>query len=253
MWTDSLWDPSSNGFNSQWAFAQWANDKGVQSRDLSYVTLAEYLVNLFTQYKQVNTIKVHRASIASVLKLLNPPTALQEDTIHNAIHGRSILRSRTQEVLPRWHLSIVLKGPMKPPFAINGLDRNISFELLSYKTALLIALTTCAHGYVLVALSLSPHNIEFKTLASGLKHLSIRMVPKIMPKNQIHELIPKPLEFPGKAPLFPKDLEQSLCAVWVLGLYMLQSAERGKEDPQQKLFVHSPRTPSSSLRTSDTR
>ena len=65
----------------------------------------------------MNTIKVHRASIDSVLKMLNPLTALQEDTIHNIIHRMSILCPRTQEVLPRWHLSIVLKGLMKPPFA----------------------------------------------------------------------------------------------------------------------------------------
>ena len=37
---DPLWDSSSNVYNSQWkAFAQWANDKGMQSKDLSYVTL----------------------------------------------------------------------------------------------------------------------------------------------------------------------------------------------------------------------
>ena len=69
MAADPLRDSSSNVYNSQWkAFALWANDKGKQSKDLSYVTLAEYLVHLFTEYKNVNTIKIHRSSIASVLK-----------------------------------------------------------------------------------------------------------------------------------------------------------------------------------------
>ena len=94
----------------------------------------------------MNTIKVHWASIASVLKLLNPPTALQEDTLHNVIRRMSILRPRTQEVLPRWHLSVVLKGLMKPPFAINGSDRNLSLEFLSYKTTFLIVLATGARA-----------------------------------------------------------------------------------------------------------
>ena len=111
MAADPLWDSSSSVYNSQWkAFARWANDKGIQSKDLSYVTLVEYLIHLFMENKQVNTIKVHTASIASVLKMLNPPTALQEDTIHNIIRRMSILRPRTQEVLPRWHLRVVLKG-----------------------------------------------------------------------------------------------------------------------------------------------
>ena len=69
------------------------------------------------------------------------------------------------------------------------------------------------------------------------------MVPKFIPKNQSPELIPKPLEFLGIAHLLPKDLERLLCPVWVLGLYLIRSTDRAKEDPHQKLFVHfSPET-----------
>ena len=168
MAADPLRDSSSHVYNSQWkAFAKWANDKDIQSKDLSYVTLAEYLVHLYAENKQVNTIKVHRAAIASVLKMLNPPTTIQEDIIHNIIRRMSILRPRTQEVLHRWHLSVVLKGLMKPPFAIHGSDKNISLELLSYKTAFLIALAIGAGGSELVALSRAPHNLEFKSLENS--------------------------------------------------------------------------------------
>ena len=158
--------------------------------------------------------------------------------IHNIIRWMSILRPRTQEVLPRWHLSVVLKGLTKPPFDINGSERNISLELLSYKTAFLIALATGARGSELVALSRAPHNLEFNTLESGAQQASIRMVPKFIPKNQRPELIPKPLVFPAIAHSFPKDLERLLCPVRALGLYVVKSTERAKEDPQQKLFVH---------------
>ena len=163
---------------------------------------------------------------------------LQEDTIHNVIRRMSLLRPQTQEVLPRWHLRVVLKGLMKPLFAINGSDRDLSLELLSYKTAFLITLATGDRGSELVAL-FPPHILDFKTLDSGAKQVSIIiMVPKFIPKNQHPELIPKPLEFPGIADLFPKDLERLLCPVRMLGLYLIRSAERAKEDPQQKLFVH---------------
>ena len=130
MAADPLRDSSSNVYNSHWkAFALWANNKGILPSDLLFITLAEYLVYLFSQNKKVNTILVHKASISSVLKLLNPPTALQESTLHNLIRRMTILRPREQEVLPRWHLSVVLKGLMKPPFAINGTDRHISLVL----------------------------------------------------------------------------------------------------------------------------
>ena len=179
---NSIRDSSSHIYNAQWkVFAKWANDKDIPAKDLSYINLAEFLVHLFSENKQVNTIKVHRAAITIVLKMLNPPTVLQEETIHNIIHRMTILRPRTQEILPRWHLSVVLKGLMKPPFDINGSDRNISLELLSYKTALLIALATGARGSELFALSRAPHNLEFKILDSGAKQASIRMVPKFIP------------------------------------------------------------------------
>ena len=133
MAADPLRDSSSHVYNHHWkAFAKWANDKGIQSQDLSYVTLAEYLVHLYAENKQVNTIKVHRATFASILKTINPPTAIQEDMIHNIIRRMSILRPRTLEFLPRWHLSVVLKGLMKPPFAINGSDRKFFLEFLPY-------------------------------------------------------------------------------------------------------------------------
>ena len=178
MAADPLRDSSSNVYNSHWkAFALWANNKGIHQNDLSFITLAEYLVYLFSQTKKVNSILVHKASKSSVLKLLNPPTAIQESTLHNVIRRMTILRPREQEVLPRWHLSMVLKGLMKPPFAINGTDRHISLELLSYKTAFLVALASGARGSELVTLSRASHNLEFTILGSGAKHVSIRMVP----------------------------------------------------------------------------
>ena len=233
MLADPLCDSSSHVYNSQWkAFTKWANDKGILSKGLSFVILAEYLVRLFAGWKQVDTIKVHRVAIASVLKMINPPTVLQ-DTIHNVICRMNIL-----EVLPRWHLSVVLKGLMKPSFVcINGSDKNISLELLSYKMAFLIALASGARSE-LVALSCTPHNLKLKSLESGAQQAYIGMVLKFIPKNQRPEIIPKPLVFPGIAHLFPKDLERLLSPVRALGLYVVTSTDRAKEDPQQKLFLH---------------
>ena len=150
----------------------------------------------------------------------------------------TILRPREQEVLPKWNLSVVLKGLMKPPFAIRDTDKNISLELLSYKTAFLVALATGARGSELIALSRASHNLEFSTLASGAKHASIRMVPKFIPKNQWPETILEPMKFPGIAHLFPNEPERLLCPVRALGLYIVRSAERAQDDSQEKLFVH---------------
>ena len=127
---------------------------------------------------------------------------------------------------------------MKPPFAINGTDRHISLELLYYKTAFLVVLASGARGSELVALSRASHNLEFTILASGAKQVSIRMVPKFIPKNQRPEIIPEPIKFPGMAHLFPNESEGLHSPVRALGLYIVKSAERAQNDPLEKLFVH---------------
>ena len=111
---------------------------------------------------------------------------------------------------------------MKPPFTRDGSDRNIFLELLSYKTAFLIALTTGFRGSELVALSRAEHNIAFSQLLSGAKHVSVRMAPKVIPKNACPDTIPKPLEFPSIAHLFGREPECLLCPVWTLGLYLIK-------------------------------
>ena len=194
-------------------------------------------VGHFVSPQCVNT-KVYRSAIAGVLNILNPPTPLQEDTIHNLLCAMCIHRPRSQEILLKWHLSVVLKGLMKPPFNVDGSDKNIFLELLSYKTAFLVALATGARGSELVALSTADHNLNFSRLPSGARHVSIRLVPKYIPKNARLDTIPKPLEYPGISHLFSRDPEKLLCPVWTLGLYIVHSQELADEDPQQKLFVH---------------
>ena len=164
---ETLQNSSRNVYNSHWkAFTLWANNKGFLPSDLSYVTLAEYLVYLFSQHKKMNTIQVHKASISSVLKFLNPPTALPEETLHNVIRRMTILRPREQDVLPKWHLSTVFKGLMKPPLPLTAQTERSLWRYF-YINCLLIALTNGARRSELVALSRASHNLEFTTLASG--------------------------------------------------------------------------------------
>ena len=69
MAVDPLRDSSSNVYNSQWkSFAFWATTRANAKKDLSYIMLVEYLIHLFNENQQVNTIKVHWSAIASVLK-----------------------------------------------------------------------------------------------------------------------------------------------------------------------------------------
>ena len=197
-----LRNSSGNVYKSHWkTFTLWANNKGFLPSDISYVTPAAYLVYLFSQHKKMNTIQVHKASISSVLKILNPPTALPEETLHNVIRRMTILRPREQDVLPNCHLSVVL------------------LEILSYKTAFWLS-------WLLVLedqnLSSYPEPRTTWNLPLWLQGLN-RHLPVWSPSsslNQRPEIIPEPIRFPGMAHLFPDEPERLLCPVRVLGLYL---------------------------------
>ena len=193
---------------------------------------------MFNQNKQVNTIKVHPSSITSALRLLNSPNQLQDDTITNLAKAKAIQRPRTMQVLPKWCPSVVLKAFFKPLFTNNGSNK-IPVDLLTFKTAFLVSLESAARGSDLVALSWANHYITFSSDYSGTRHISIKMVPKFMPKNPRLNTIPNPMSFPGIAHLFPRKPERLLCPVRVLGLYINRTQTLPDQaDQADCLFVH---------------
>ena len=86
MASASIRDSSSHLYNTHWKlFTDWLASKDIPTQSASYHQLADYLVHMFNQNKQVNTIKVHRSSVTSALRLLNPPNQLQNNTITNLL------------------------------------------------------------------------------------------------------------------------------------------------------------------------
>ena len=185
------------------------------------------------QNKQVNTIKVHPSSITSTLRLLNPPNQLQDDTITNLARAMAIQRPRTTQVLPIWCPSVVLKAFFKPLFMNNGSDK-----ILTFKTAFLVSLESAARGSELVALPRADHNITFSSDCSGACHVSIKMVPKFMPKNVLLNTIPNPASSLGITHLFPRTPERLLCPVRVLGLYINRTQTLADQAGSDHLSVH---------------
>ena len=86
MASASIRDSSSYLYNTNWKlFTDWLAPKDIPTQFASYHHLANYLVHMFNQNKQVNTIKVHCSSVTSALRLLNPPDQLQDSTITNVL------------------------------------------------------------------------------------------------------------------------------------------------------------------------
>ena len=214
-------DSSSHLYNThRRLFTDWLVAKNIPTESASYHHLADHLVHLFNQ---VNNIKVHHSSITSALRLLNPPNQLQEDTITNLLRAMAIQRPRTTQVLAKWRPSVVLDAFLKPPFTIDGSDKKIPLDLLTFKTAFLVSLASAAHGSELVALYRADHNLTFSSDPSGACHVSIRLVSKFMPKHALPNSIPVPIRFPWIAHLFPREPGRLFCPVRVIGLYITKN------------------------------
>ena len=141
------------------------------------------------------------------------------------------------QVLPIWCPSVVLKAFFKPLLMNNGSDK-IPLDLLTFKTAFLVSLESAARGSELVALPRADHNITFSSDCSGACHVSIKMVPKLMPKNALLNTIPNPVSFLRIAHLFPKKPERLLCPVRVLGLYINRTQTLADQAGSDHLSVH---------------
>ena len=145
MVTDPSRDSSSHVYNAQWkAFAKWANDKGIPSRDLSYITLAEYLVHLFAENKQVNTVKCHynachysaNASLTrSILGSQTAPTswhALMTVPEWLSTWAKGVKSSRSDRPQRQWHLFVPIQleqnKRIPPAGHVNTVDSWLIFD-----------------------------------------------------------------------------------------------------------------------------
>ena len=125
-----------------------------------------------------------------------------------------------------------------PLFRKNGSDKKIPLDFLTFMTAFLMSLESAAHGSELVALSRVEHNITFSADYSGARHVSIKMIPKFMPKNALLNTIPDPTSFQGIAHIFPRKPERLLCPVRVLGQYINRTQMLADQAGSDCLFVH---------------
>ena len=61
-----------------------------------------------------------------------------------------------------------------PPFTIDGSDKDLCLDLLTYKTAFLVDLAMAVRGSEMLTFSRAEHNLLFKRLPTGGKQVTIR-------------------------------------------------------------------------------
>ena len=162
-----------------------------------------------------STVKVYLAAISACHVGFDDKTASKHPLVSRFMAGASNLRTVTRSLFPSWDLVIVLDGLGRPPF--EPLESS-SMKLLSFKTILLLALTTAKRVSDLHALSVSPECMRF-----GNDGRKVLLKPNLafVPKNRV--VIHEPVELVAFHPPPFTGVEDErlhrLCPVRALKLY----------------------------------
>ena len=130
----------------------------------------------------------------------------------------TILWPRDQNVLPKWHLRVVLKGLMNPSLPLTAQTKDL-FGYTFIETAFLLRWPLVLEDQIL---SSYPEHSSTWILPLWLRGLNRR--PSVWSPssslNQRPKISPEPIRFPGMVQLFPNEPARLLCPVRVLGLYL---------------------------------
>ena len=137
------------------------------------------------------------------------------------MHGVDHLRPVTRALFPAWDLKVVLQGLCKAPF--EPIEKS-SLKHLSFKTALLLALSTAKRVSDLHALSVSPDCMSF--LNNDLKVL-LKPHLKFVPKNRVIPKEPVVLRAFHPPPFATAEEKRlhCLCPVRALKAYCARTAD----------------------------
>lgn len=234
-------DSSMCTYDCQWdRFSTFCRDRGVSALQASLADVSDYLLMLFKEGLAVNTLSVHKAAIASVLRFRDYD--ITQDYVITALFKRFwIDRPRTQRVTPLWDVNLVLDQFLRPPFVEkmgSCEDIRIPLPSLIIKVTFLLALATGTRRSELHALSKGPGDFRTEALpnSSGRK-LIIRTYEGFLAKNQRPDKVPDPFVIPSLDHLVP-DLEDRLwCPVRSLEHFKARTTG-GSYAGQDRLLVH---------------
>lgn len=120
-------------------FSRWCHQKQIDIYSASLIDCAEFLTHLFHKGLKYRTIAGYRSMLSSVLQPINSIPVGQHPYIIRLLKGIFNSRPPTVNLLPEWHLPLVLKLIQRPPFEPLELA---PLKYLTWKALFLVAITT---------------------------------------------------------------------------------------------------------------
>ena len=201
--------------------------------EASVEQVSTFLMSLFSEGKQISTIKNYRSAIAAVHRGFRDGS---NDTIHHLLRGMFHKRPPMKTLPPSWSLTDVLKVLAEAPFEPM---HAASLENVTHKTLFLIAAASTRRRSGLHALTIKEGFLRFEQ--GGVRLLPD---PEFLAKNRTELFTPQEIFLPALGTVSTISEDKRWCPVRALRWYM----ERTRILRQnERLFIlpRSPYTPAS--------
>ncbi|KAL0186640.1 hypothetical protein M9458_018310, partial [Cirrhinus mrigala] len=157
-------------------FVNWCSSHGKDPRSCGIKSVLSFLQEGLDRHLSASTLKVHVAAISANHDLVGGRSVGKHDLIIRFLRGARKLNPPRSHLIPSWDLAVVLQGLQQDPFEPL---QSVELDALSFKTALLTALTSIKRVGDLQALSVNSSCLEFGPADS---HVVLRPRPGYVPK-----------------------------------------------------------------------
>lgn len=165
-------------YRTKWlGFQHWCEGRDADPLTCSVGDILSFLQLLVDRGLSHATVKVYAAAISSCHEGLGGGPVFAHPLVKRFLQGVRRLRPATRTSVPQWELPLVLEALTRDPY--EPLDRS-SLKALSFKTALLLALTSAKRVSELCALSVHPSCLLLRGDCSG---AVLKPNPSFVPKN----------------------------------------------------------------------
>ncbi|XP_067221487.1 uncharacterized protein [Chanodichthys erythropterus] len=217
-------------YECKWGvFERWCATKREIPFQCSVAVVLSFLQDLIDQRKAFSTIKVFLAAISACHIGFDNKTVGQHPLVCRFMKGARRVLPVSKPLSPSWDLGLVLDALSMSPF--EPLDK-VDFKILSFKTALLLALASAKRVSEIHAFSVHSACMQFMPGDAG---VVLKPNPAFMPKI-LGAIIPLELRAFHPPPFASSEQQKlnALCPVRALRIYTQRT--RGFRESDQ-LFV----------------
>lgn len=222
-----------NAYDGKWrAYEDWCVKTGVLAFQSPVPSVLTFLQELLDKGLAFSTVKVYLAAISACHIGFGDKTVGQHPLVCQFMKGARRLRPVSRSLTAPWDLPVVLDALSQPPFEPL---QEAELKVLSFKTALLLALVSAKRVSDIQALSVNPSCMQF---VMGDSRVLLKPNPAFVPKvfNPARPYRPVELSAFYPPPFSTEEHERlhALCPVRALRTYVDRTAGFRKSE---QLFV----------------